>query len=77
MQIDIDAPTLPPERLIEVIEPLQVKPAEAAKIMRVAISTIYEMLNRGELEYTEWGRSRFIPMDSLRAWIARNRRQGR
>lgn len=52
-----------------VLEPLQVDVVEAARLLHVSRSTIYAMLNRGELPSTRWGVARRIPVAALRAWI--------
>jgi excisionase family DNA binding protein len=51
------------------IEPLQVDIIEAARLLHLSRSTIYAMLNRGELPSTRWGVARRIPVAALRAWI--------
>jgi excisionase family DNA binding protein len=51
------------------IEPLQVDVVEAARLLAVSRSTIYAMLNSGELPSTRRGMVRRIPIAALRAWI--------
>lgn len=51
------------------LEPLQVDVVEAARLLAVSRSTIYAMLNSGELPSTRRGVARRIPVAALRAWI--------
>ena len=51
------------------LELLQVEVTEAARLLGYSRSTIYEMLNSGELPSTRHGTSRRIPLSALRAWI--------
>jgi excisionase family DNA binding protein len=51
------------------IEPLLVRVEEAARILSLSRSTIYEMLERGELPSVRCGAARRIPMATLRAWV--------
>ena len=62
-------PTKKTERMPQPSEPLQVDIVEAARLLRLSRSTIYAMLNRGELPSTRWGMARRIPVAALRAWI--------
>jgi len=57
------------------LEPLQVEVTEAARLLGYSRSTIYEMLNSGELPSTLHGSSRRIPVAALRAWIAAHTQQ--
>lgn len=53
------------------IEPLLVRVEEAARILCLSRSTIYEMLDRGELPSVRRGAARRIPIAALRAWVER------
>src|SRR5215217_1819796 len=57
------------------LEPLQVEVTEAARLLGYSRSTIYEMLNSGELPSTLHGSSRRIPIAALRAWIEAHTQQ--
>src|ERR1041385_1646719 len=57
------------------LEPLQVEVTEAARLLGYSRSTIYEMLNSGELPSTLHGSSRRIPVAALRAWIEAHTQQ--
>ncbi|WP_216361427.1 helix-turn-helix domain-containing protein [Candidatus Chloroploca asiatica] len=63
------APTHPPEPLP--LEPLLVRVEEAARILSLSRSTIYEMMDAGELPSVRRGTARRIPVAALRAWVAR------
>ena len=54
------------------IEPLLVRVEEAARILSLSRSTIYEMMDSGELPSVRWGTARRIPMAALRAWVERH-----
>lgn len=53
------------------IEPLLVRVEEAARLLSLSRSTIYEMLDRGELPSVRCGAARRIPLAALRAWVER------
>jgi excisionase family DNA binding protein len=59
------------------LEPLQVEVSEAARLLGYSRSTIYEMLNSGELPSTLHGSSRRIPVAALRAWIEAHTQQSK
>jgi excisionase family DNA binding protein len=52
-------------------EPLLVRVEEAARLLSLSRSTIYEMMDRGELPSVRCGAARRIPMAALRAWVER------
>jgi excisionase family DNA binding protein len=52
-------------------EPLLVRVEEAARILSLSRSTIYQMLDRGELPSVRRGTARRIPLAALRAWVER------
>jgi excisionase family DNA binding protein len=51
------------------IEPLLVRVEDAARILSLSRSTIYEMMDSGELPSVRRGAARRIPMAALRAWV--------
>jgi excisionase family DNA binding protein len=51
------------------IEPLLVRVEEAARLLSLSRSTIYEMLDRNELPSVRCGAARRIPLSALRAWV--------
>lgn len=53
------------------IEPLLVRVEEAARLLSLSRSTIYEMLDSGELPSVRRGAAQRIPIAALHAWIAR------
>lgn len=53
------------------MEPLLLRPEQAAEAIGVSWSRLYEMLARGELTSITVGRSRRVPVDALRHWLAR------
>lgn len=53
------------------IEPLLVRVEEAAHILSLSRSTIYEMMDAGELPSVRRGTARRIPVAALRAWVER------
>ncbi len=50
---------------------LLVRPEEAASLLGLGRSTIYELLRTGELPVVHVGRAARIPMRELRRWIER------
>jgi excisionase family DNA binding protein len=52
------------------VEPLLVTVEEAARLLHVGRSMIYELMNRGEIPSLRIGSARRIPVGALRAWIA-------
>jgi excisionase family DNA binding protein len=55
----------------QLIEPLLVRVEEAARILSLSHSTIYEMMDSGELPSVRRGAARRIPVAALREWVAR------
>jgi excisionase family DNA binding protein len=53
------------------IEPLLIRIEEAARILSLSRSTIYEMMDRGDLPSVRCGTARRIPLAALRAWVER------
>lgn len=50
-------------------EPLQLTPTEAATMLSIGRSKLYELLAAGELPVVYIGRSCRIPLDDLRVWV--------
>lgn len=57
-------------------DPIAVRIPQAARLIGIGRSTIYQFINAGEIETIKVGRSTLIPTDSLRDFIQR-RRNGR
>jgi excisionase family DNA binding protein len=53
------------------VEPLLVRVEEAARILSLSRSTIYELMDAGELPSVRHGTARRIPVAALREWVAR------
>jgi excisionase family DNA binding protein len=51
------------------IEPLLVRVEEAARMLSLSRSTIYEMMDAGELPSVRRGSARRIPVAALREWV--------
>jgi excisionase family DNA binding protein len=54
-----------------VLEPILVRVEEAARILSLSRSTIYEMMDAGELPSVRRGTARRIPLGALREWVDR------
>ena len=52
------------------VEPLLVRVEEAARILSLSRSTVYEMMDAGELPSVRRGAARRIPVAALREWVA-------
>jgi excisionase family DNA binding protein len=50
-------------------DPLLLRPVEAARLLGISRSKLYELLAAGELPVIHIGRSARIPLTSLRAWV--------
>ena len=55
-------------------EPIAVRVPEAARLIGLSRSRLYELMRRGEVEYVKVGGATLIPYEGLRAFIARQRR---
>jgi excisionase family DNA binding protein len=53
------------------MEKLLLRPIEAAEAVGIGRSKVYELLASGELPSIRIGTSIRVPVDALRAWIAR------
>ena len=58
-------------------ECLAVRIPQAAQLLGIGRSSVYELINKGQLETIKIGRSTVIPMDVLRGYIEGRRRAGR
>lgn len=56
---------------LQAVEPLLVRVEEAARILSLSRSTIYAMMDSGELPSVRRGTARRIPVAALRAWVNR------
>lgn len=61
---------LRPGRVDVTLEKLCLTPDEAANVLSVGRTTVYELLARGELASISIGRARRIPLVSLKAFVA-------
>jgi excisionase family DNA binding protein len=52
------------------VEPLLVRVEEAARLLSLSRSTIYEMMDAGELPSVRRGTARRIPVAALHEWVA-------
>jgi excisionase family DNA binding protein len=52
-----------------VSEPLLLRPVEAARLLGISRSKLYEILVAGEIPTIHIGRSVRIPLAQLRAWV--------
>lgn len=52
------------------IDPLLVRVEEAARLLSLSRSMIYEMMNSGELPSVRCRTARRIPLAALHAWVA-------
>ena len=53
------------------VRPLVCSPARAAKLLDVSVSTVYALMNSGELDHFLDGKNRRITTSSIEAYIAR------
>ena len=51
--------------------PLAVRPEEAFRLISVSRAHGYRLIQSGEIASFKSGRARLVPLDALRAWIAR------
>jgi excisionase family DNA binding protein len=58
------------------VEPLLVRVEEAARILSLSRSTIYEMMDAGELPSVRRGAARRIPVAALREWVVQQTTRG-
>ncbi|CAJ60387.1 MULTISPECIES: helix-turn-helix domain-containing protein [Frankia] len=55
---------------------LLLTPTEAAELLGVSRSTVYELMNSGDIESVRIGRARRIPSAALHAFVTRLRGEG-
>ena len=55
------------------IEPLTMRIPEAARLLSISRSSFYRLLGNGEIEIAKSGRKTLVIVESLKAFIARNR----
>jgi excisionase family DNA binding protein len=54
---------------------LLLKPAEAAELLGVGRSTLYELVSRGDVPSVRLGRSIRVPFDALRNWVSQQSKE--
>ena len=57
-------------------EPIAVRVPDAARLIGLSRSRLYELMKRGEVEYIKVGGATLIPYEALRDFIARQPRPG-
>ena len=57
-----------------VAEPIAVRVPDAARLIGLSRSRLYELMKRGEVEYVKVGGATLIPYEALREFIARQPR---
>ncbi len=57
------------------VEPLLVRVEEAARMLSLSRSTIYEMMDAGDLPSVRHGTARRIPVAALRDWVVQQTQQ--
>jgi excisionase family DNA binding protein len=62
----------PTTRAEELVSDGVVTVKEAAAFLGLAVSTIYKLMDQGDLEYAKIGRSRRIPRRALSELVTRN-----
>jgi len=55
------------------VEKLLFRPSEAATALGLSRSTVYELIQTGELDSFVVGHKRLIPREALTSWIERQR----
>lgn len=60
----------PVVRKVVELEPLAVNPAEAARLLGLSRSHVYELMASGTIPYLKAGRSRRVPVEALKQFIA-------
>jgi excisionase family DNA binding protein len=54
------------------VEPLLVRVDVAARMLSLGRSTVYTLMESGQLPYVKYGTARRIPLAALRQWVAHN-----
>lgn len=62
----------PVETIINLSSDGMATATDVAQFLRLARSTVYELMDRGELAYVKFGRSRRIPIKALRQLLDKN-----
>jgi len=57
-------------------QPLLVRVEEAARLLSLSRSTLYEMLASGELPSVKFGAARRVPVVALKQWVAAHTTNG-
>jgi excisionase family DNA binding protein len=52
------------------MEPLLLRPEEAAEALRLSRARVYEMIAAAELPSVKVGKYTRVPLDALREWVA-------
>jgi excisionase family DNA binding protein len=55
------------------VDPLLLTPAQAAKVLSLSRTVVYELIGKNELESIKLGASRRIPVAALQEWVERQR----
>lgn len=61
-------------RVEDRVEPLAVRIPQAAQMLGIGKSKLYEFIAAGEIEAIKIGRSTLVPMDSLKMFLFARRR---
>lgn len=61
----------PAQSVIVQMEPLAVSVEEAAALLSLGRTTVYELLNAGEIPSFRVGKARRVPIEGLREWVRR------
>ena len=65
-----------PERPLVELSPLLLSPEEAARVLAVSRTRIYELISAGEISSVRAGRLRRVVAASLPAWVDRQLDEG-
>lgn len=60
----------------EMLEPLLVRVDVAARLLSVGRTTVYELMDTGQLPFVKIGTARRIPTQALKAWVEEHTRNG-
>lgn len=58
------------------MEPLLLRVPEAARMLEIGISTLYQRIASGEIPYVKFGRAVRIPRAALEHWIEEQTERG-
>jgi excisionase family DNA binding protein len=62
------------EGRVKAAEPLAVRIPQAAQMLGIGKSTLYEIIASGEIETIKIGRSTVVPIESLRSFLLQRRK---